>query len=302
MLSFLPAPLHGAIMALLLIINTVFWASWVYLAVLLKLVVPVRPWRDFWSRRASDFAQHWAMVNVWFVNLFMRITWDIRINADVTPQGQYLVCCNHQTWNDIFVVMKTFGRRAPFFKFFLKQELIWVPVLGLAWWGLDYPFMKRYSREQIERNPKLAGVDLATTRKACERFRNQPALILNFLEGTRFTPAKHEKQQSPYTHLLKPKSGGFAFTISALGQKLNSLLDVTIVYPDGAQGFWEFLCGRMRRVVVEVRQLEIPAEFYVGSYEADAEYRRRFQLWIGELWAQKDQRIVQLLAEAGPTA
>ncbi|HVT35895.1 MAG TPA: acetyltransferase, partial [Nevskiaceae bacterium] len=143
---------------------------------------------------------------------------------------------------------------------------------------------------------------LETTRKACERFRNQPALILNYLEGTRFTQAKHDRQQSPYRHLLKPKSGGFAFTIAALGERLNSLLDITIVYPQGAMGFWDFLCGRMRRVIVEVRQLKIPAEFFSGSYENDPEFRARFQKWIGELWSQKDQRIGQLLAQSGAAA
>lgn len=213
---------------------------------------------------------------------------------------RYLVCANHQPCNDIFVLMRTFGAQAPFFKFFLKQELIWVPTLGLAWWGLDFPFMKRYTAEQIAKNPALKGKDIETTRKACERYRNQPVMILNFLEGTRFTPAKHARQQSPYTHLLKPKAGGFAFALSAMGERLNSLLDVTIAYPDGACGFWDFLCGRMRRVVVDVRQLRIPHEFFVGSYENDPAFRRRFQQWIADLWAEKDRRIAALLAEAAP--
>jgi 1-acyl-sn-glycerol-3-phosphate acyltransferase len=158
--------------------------------------------------------------------------------------------------------------------------------------------MKRHTPEQIARNPQLKGEDLATTRKVCEQYRNQPVLILNFLEGTRFTPAKHDRQQSPYRNLLKPKSGGFAFTLSALGEKLNSLLDVTIVYPDGAKGFFELLGGRMRRVIVEVRQLTIPKEFYAGDYESDADFRARFQRWIAEFWAQKDRRIDELRAQA----
>src|SRR3546814_21162210 len=86
---------------------------------------------------------------------------------------------------------------------------------------------------------------------SCEAFRDQPALILNFLEGTRFTEAKRQNQKSPYQHLLRPKSGGFAFTLSALGEQLHSLLDVTIVYPEGSRGFWDFLCGRVRHVIVE---------------------------------------------------
>ncbi|TXH02811.1 MAG: acyltransferase [Nevskiaceae bacterium] len=298
MLSVLPAPLHGAVIMVLLIVNTVFWAVPVYLMILLKVLTPKGGLRDRISRGVAWLAQHWAVTNTLLVRVFMRVEWDIRIDATVQPGGQYLVCANHQTWNDIFVLMTAFGRRAPFFKFFIKQELIWVPILGLAWWGLDYPFMKRYSKEQIEKNPALKGKDLETTRKACEAFKNQPALVLNFLEGTRFTQAKHDKQGSPYRYLLKPKAGGFAFTLSALGERLNSLLDVSIVYPGGAVGFWDFACGRMRKVVVEVRQLQVPHEMYQGDYENDPAYRARFQQWIASLWSQKDQRIGELLAQA----
>lgn len=295
MLSFLPAPLHGAIIMSLFIINTVFWAIPVYVLIFFKVLIPHGTLRDQISTGTAWLAQHWALTNTIMVRMFMRVEWDLRMNMQVSPQGQYLVCSNHQTWNDIFVLMHAFGKRAPFFKFFIKQELIWVPILGLAWWGLDYPFMKRYSKEAIEKNPALKGKDLETTRKACEAFKNQPALVLNFLEGTRFTQAKHDQQKSPFKHLLKPKSGGFAFTISALGERLNSMLDVTIVYPDGAKGFWDFCCGRMRKVIVEVRQLEVPHEFFHGDYENDAAFRERFQQWIGTLWKQKDERIDQVL-------
>jgi 1-acyl-sn-glycerol-3-phosphate acyltransferase len=302
MLSFLPPPLLGLIMLVVLGVHTLMWAAAVYAVVLVKLLTPRGALRDRLSRLTAWLAQQWAVLNTVYVDALMKIDWDVRVNAELDRRGQYLVCANHQSWNDIFVLMKTFGRRAPFFKFFIKQELIWVPVLGLAWWGLDYPFMKRYTAEQIAKNPALKGKDLETTRKACERYRNQPVVILNFLEGTRFTADKHRRQQSPYAHLLKPKSGGFAFTLSALGDRLNSLLDVTIVYPDGAKGFWDLLAGRMRRVTVEVRKLTIPPEFYAGNYENDPEFRKRFQDWIAQLWADKDRRVGELLAEAGARA
>lgn len=295
MLSFLPAPLHGVIIMSLLIINTLCWAVPVYLCIFIKVLLPNGVLRDRISAAAAWFAQHWALTNTILVRIFMRVEWDLRMNMNVSIKGQYLVCSNHQTWNDIFVLMHAFGTRAPFFKFFIKQELIWVPVLGLAWWGLDYPFMKRYSKEVLAKHPELKGKDIETTRKACEAFKNQPALVLNFLEGTRFTPAKHDQQKSPYRHLLKPKAGGFSFAISALGERLNSMLDVTIVYPEGAKGFWDFCAGRMHKVVVDVRQLEVPQEFFSGDYENDPVFRERFQQWIGTLWSEKDQRIEQIL-------
>lgn len=302
MLHFLPAGLLGSLMALLLVINTLFWAVPLYTFALLKLVMPTRGLRDACSRAAAACGQHWATINTWFGDTLLPTRWEIRGVSKLNPKGQYLVCSNHQTWNDIYVLMKAFDRRAPFFKFFIKQELIWVPVLGLAWWALDYPFMKRYSSAYLAKHPELRGKDFETTRKACERYANIPVTILNFLEGTRYTPAKHAAQKSPYLHLLKPKSGGFALALGALGENINSLLDVTIVYPGGAMGFWDFLAGRVPRVIVEVRQITIPHEMYVGSYEDDPQFRKRFQAWIAELWAEKDRRIVELLAEARAAA
>ena len=302
MLRFLPGWLLGPLMMALLSLNTLFWMFPVYAMALVKLVMPTRGLRDWASRWVANCAQTWASINVWLGDRLLPVAWDLRGLEALDRHGQYLVCSNHQTWNDIYSLMKAFDRRAPFFKFFLKQELIWVPVLGLAWWGLDYPFMKRYTPEQVARNPELRGKDFETTRKACERYANVPVTILNFLEGTRFTRAKHAKQQSPYRFLLKPKSGGLALAVAAMGEKINHLLDVTIVYPDGARGFWDFLAGRVRRVVVEVRSLTIPHELYTGSYEEDPAFRKRFQDWVAQLWSEKDRRIGELLREQGAPA
>lgn len=302
MLHFLPGPVLGAAMGLLLCVNTLFWMVPVYCATLVKLVSPRGRARDAVSQWVAWSAQTWASVNIWLSDRLLPTRWDIRGVDKLERRGQYLVCSNHQSWNDIFTLMRAFNQRAPFFKFFIKQELIWVPVLGLAWWGLDYPFMKRYSKAKLDKHPELRGKDLETTRKACEHYRNVPVTILNFLEGTRFTQAKHDRQESPYRFLLKPKAGGMALSLSALGEKINQLLDVTIVYPEGAKGFWDFLAGRVRRVVVEVRSLTIPHEMYTGNYEDDPAFRKRFQDWIAQLWADKDRRIGELLAEAGAAA
>ncbi|MEL0028495.1 MAG: acyltransferase, partial [Perlucidibaca sp.] len=293
MLYWLPGPILGVIMATLLLINTVFWVTPLYVLVIVKLLLPIPALRRLISRLLSWIAQSWAMVNTLTARLCLRIEYDNRLPSSLDPRGQYLACANHQSWNDIFMLMQAMGFKAPFFKFFLKQELIWVPLLGLAWWGLDYPFMKRYTRAQIEKNPALKGKDMETTRQACARFKDQPVMVLNFLEGTRFTPAKHQRQASPYQHLLKPKSGGFAFAMAAFGEQLNSLLNITIVYPDGSRGFWDFLCGRVQRVIVDVEELTIPHELYDGDYENDPAFRARFHQWISTLWSEKDARVEQ---------
>ncbi|HEU0196402.1 MAG TPA: acyltransferase [Nevskiaceae bacterium] len=294
----LPAAVLAPLMFTLFVLNTLLWLVPVYASIFLKLLtLPNTYPRDRASALVAWMAEHWMMVNVWCGDHMLGIEWDVRLPPALARDGQYLIVSNHQTWNDIYVLMRCFSGRAPFFKFFLKQQLIWVPVLGLAWWGLDYPFMKRYTREQIAKRPELRGKDMESTRRACAKYARLPVSVLNFLEGTRFTADKHERQQSPYRHLLKPKAGGIAFALTAMGDKLSALLDVTIAYPDGARSLWQFLGGEVRKVVVEVRRLPIPEGFTSGDYEADAAFRARVQEWVRSLWVAKDQRLAELLAE-----
>ena len=289
--------LRGAVVAVLFALNTVFWFIPIIILSVIKRLLPVRGVQRVLARMADACAQTWVGCNKLFSDALLPTRFDVRGVETLDTKAQYFICSNHQTWNDIHVLQKTFYGKAPFFKFFLKQELIWVPVLGLAWWGLDFPFMRRSTAAQIAKNPALRGKDIETTRKTCEKYEGVPVAIFNFLEGTRFTPAKHDKQQSPYRHLLKPKAGGFAFTLSAMGGRLHSLLDVTIVYPEGAKTFGQFLCGQVKNVIVEVRQLAIPPAFSQGDYEADPVFRKTVQDYVAQLWAEKDARITQLLSE-----
>jgi 1-acyl-sn-glycerol-3-phosphate acyltransferase len=230
--------------------------------------------------------------------LTQRMDWDVQGVAGLDPRGWYLVNSNHQTWADIFVLQHIFNRRIPLLKFFIKDQLKWVPIMGLAWWALDFPFMRRHSEEYLKRHPEMRGKDQEATRRACEKFAMIPTSVMNFLEGTRFTPAKHAKQQSPYRHLLKPKAGGIALALNAMGDKFRAILDVTIVYPDGAPDFIDFLCGRMCRVIVRVQSLPVPEHLMQGDYARDPATRDAFGVWVKQLWRDKDAQISRLLAEA----
>jgi len=226
-----------------------------------------------------------------------RTRWDVRGLEGVDSGHSYLVTSNHQSWVDILVLQYLLNRRAPFLKFFLKQELIWVPVIGLCWWALEFPFMKRFSREYLERYPEKRGQDMLTTRKACERFRLSHVCVFNFLEGTRNTPAKHAAQGSPFRYLLKPKAGGIAFVLDAMGDQLSAMLNVTIHYPGGVPGFWDLLSGRLGQVVVRLEQVEIPGDFIGRNYDRDETYRFAFQQWVNRLWEEKDALLSRLHAE-----
>ena len=296
MLQVLPARLLGVLAFALLVLNCLFWVPMVLLGALIKLALPfaeVRLWVDPLLLR---MAEGWISINSAWMRLTQRLDWDVQGLEQLAPHQWYMVCSNHQSWVDIFVLQRLLNRRIPLLKFFLKQELIWVPIMGLAWWALEFPFMRRHGKAYLRKHPDMRGKDHETTRKACEKFALIPTSVMNFLEGTRFTPAKHERQQSPYRHLLKPKAGGLALALQAMGGKFQSIVDVTIYYPDGTPDFWGFLCGRVRRVVVRVRVVPIPVHLLRGDYTQDATFRAAFATWVGTLWHDKDAQLAALHA------
>ncbi len=298
MLNFLPVPLIGLIASVLLGLNALFWVPILLLFAILKLILPFRAVRLRIDPILVAIAEVWISGNSGWMTLTQRTAWDVEGIAGLDPHNWYLVNSNHQTWADIFVLQHLFNRRIPLLKFFLKQQLRWVPVMGLAWWALDFPFMRRHSEEFLKQHPEMRGKDQAATRKACEKFSLIPTSVMNFLEGTRFTPAKHQRQQSPYRHLLKPKAGGIALALNAMGDKFQAILDVTIVYPDGAPNFWEFLRGRLKRVIVRVQTLPVPEHLMKSDYAGDPAVREAFQRWVQKLWQDKDAQIALLLDQA----
>jgi len=288
--------LTGCLVTLLLLLNTLVLFGPLMVFALLKLILPGR-FRDYASWAVMWIAETWAEIDKLIFRLCIPTQWDIRGGDDLRGDTSYLVISNHQSWVDIPALIQTLNRRTPFFKFFLKKELIWVPFLGLAWWALDYPFMKRYSKAFLARHPELQGKDLEITKAACELFKRQPVTVVNYLEGTRFTPAKRQQQDSPFQHLLKPKAGGIAFVLDAMGEQLQSIIDVTIHYPAGRPGFSDLLCGRVKDVVVRFEEVQIPPQFIGKNYEQDGAYRLEFQGWINQQWLDKDALLEKLHRE-----
>lgn len=294
MFRYLLGVVRGVVSLLLYVINTVFWVTLILIIASFKLVIPLRPWRKFCSILLNGIANNWIAINNFNQRCTSHIRWDVAGLENLKRNEWYMVLSNHQSWVDILVLQRVFYRKVPFLKFFLKKELIWVPFLGLAWWALDFPFMKRYSQAFLKKHPNLKGKDLETTRKACEKFKTIPVSVMNFVEGTRFLPKKHKLQRSPYKNLLRPKAGGMAFVFQAMGEQLHSIVDVTIAYPEGAKSFWQFLCGRVGEIKVSVKSYPLSREL-LGDYFNDSEYRERFHEWLNTLWEEKDRQIERML-------
>ena len=290
-------PLRIALIFLLIALSTVLHVVPLLLVAVIKALLPFHALRQTSNPLLTGIAESWIGVTSW---MLARLT-DTRVvvqgDGALDNAGHYLVIANHQSWVDILILQFVSNRRIPLLRFFLKRQLFWVPLLGLAWWALDFPFMGRYTKKQIARNPELAGRDIEATRRACEKFRSIPIAIMNFVEGTRFTQAKHDAQGSPYRHLLKPKSGGVAFVLDAMGSGLHGILDISIAYPGGIPTMMDLIANRVPEVRVLVRPRPLPADLMHGDYQNDRAFRARFQQWMNGVWQDKDADLSRLLGE-----
>lgn len=281
------AALKFCFAALILLVNTLLFCGLMLPFALLKLLLPFTPVRRLLDRILVGISAYWIDINSFWLRSVNRQQWQVSGLDGLRPEHWYLVTCNHQSWVDIVVIQRVLNRRIPMLKFFLKKELIYVPILGLAWWALDFPFMRRGGGGGSARK------DLRDARQACEKFRLLPTSVMSFAEGTRFTATKHAAQQSPYQHLLNPKAGGMGMALGTMGELFTGLVDVTIVYPGKVPSFMDALCGRLGEVVVQVRQHPIPP----ALLQTNARQRTELQNWLNTLWQDKDRAIAQVLAE-----
>jgi len=276
-----------------LTVNTIFWFVPIILLAAVKLVIPIPALRRAITRVLMAIGENWVSIN----SVIMRFSGKVRIESrglqGLRQDGWYLVIANHQTWVDIMILQTVFNRRMPFLKFFIKQELIWFPILGIAWWAMDMPFMKRYSPSFIVKNPHMKGKDLETTRRACEKFRDTPTSVLNFIEGTRFSEEKRDTRKSPYEFLLQPRAGGLAIALSSMGELFESVVDVTLTYPVHATSFWDMCCGADVHVIVDVNERKLERWLVDGNYEGDREFRKKLHVWLSEVWIEKDVIIAK---------
>jgi 1-acyl-sn-glycerol-3-phosphate acyltransferase len=291
--------LRGIVTILLLTLNLIFWGSLVVPVAAVRFLLPQRATRKRIKLAAAALAERWVAGNDRIFDLMLPTQWDIR-GVDVDdPNGKYLILANHLSWVDIFALFRAFHGRAAFIRFFLKRQLLYSPIVGQACWALDFPFMRRYTPEYLDKHPEKRGADLATTRRACRRYVHIPVAILNFCEGTRFSREKHADQESPYRHLLRPRVGGVAFVLASLGDQLDAVLDVTLAYPGHDITMWQFVSGRVPRIAIRAWRLDVPSEFLTAEITEPGPARERFKQWIDGMWREKDALLDALLTSDG---
>ncbi len=284
-------PLHTLLQALCFL----FFATSISVLGLLKFMLPVAPLRLGLTKVIDwlevGFGRCSIAVAAWFNPLQIECSLDGEVRAD----GSYLMISNHISWLDIMALLWFSGDKIPAPKFFLKRELTFVPLIGLAAWAMDMPVMRRYSRAYVEKYPHKKGKDIETTKKSCAKYINKPTTVINFVEGTRITPAKLRLKNSPFRHLLPAKAGGIAFTMAAMGEQFTGIIDITLAFPGaGRHVMMDLLLGRLHRIVIHAEVVPVTPEL-IGDYDADPAFRLRFQDWLNQRWQQKDQRLGELM-------
>jgi 1-acyl-sn-glycerol-3-phosphate acyltransferase len=295
-MGFIWSQLRGVLVLTGYFFNTVFWVIPILALSVIKLL-PLKVARTASTYLLDHCASAWISVNVFMEQLFHPVRIKLSGDTDFNIHEWYMVIANHQSWVDILVLQRLLNHKVPFLKFFLKKELIYVPLLGLAWWALDFPFMRRYTTAQLKKNPRLKGKDIEITRRACAKFKTKPVSVMNFVEGTRFRTDKHKRQNSPYKHLLRPKAGGMAFALSAMDGHIHKLLDVTLYYPGKVPSFWDYACGRVDEVAVHIKISEISPQMR-GDYLNDRDFKLSFQEELCRIWQEKDQLLEQMASHS----
>lgn len=292
--------IRGIIAGSFFAINLVFWTTLLIAVSFLKVLIPIPKIRKPLTVIITKIASLWILGNKLIIEFTQNTDIQIQGMPELSTKGWYFVLANHQSWVDSVILQTIFLNKIPFLKFFLKQELIWVPFLGPCWWALDFPFMKRYSKEFIKKNPHLKGKDIETTKKACEKYKEMPTTVMNYLEGTRFTSKKQKSTNSPYKNLLRPKAGGLSFAIDSMGDVFHEIVDVTIYYGDEHKTLIDLFTGKIKTIRVHIKTLPVPKELY-SPVLSDEEKQLKAREFVNQLWKEKDQLIESFKGQKSKT-
>jgi len=293
MLTFLPGPIRGIMAFISYISVIVVLGIYIFILAPLKFLVPHRKWQDFFTRRYRRIPHYWSITSDFIMRATTKIKWQVRQHVPISKLRSYIVIANHQSWMDILAIQKVLDKIAPPSVYFMKRELIWFPILGLGCYLMGFPFMRRYSKVYLEKHPEKCGLDLKSTRKTCQKYKRFPVSLISFPEGTRFSSEKCARQKSPYKHLLKPRAGGLAHALNAMGEQVKTFIDITIVYQRKYPKVLSFFTGKAKKILIDINSREIEPQLR-GDYDFDHRYREYFQAWVNKLWTEKDEMIEAL--------
>ncbi len=277
-------------------LNLLFWILPLMILALLKLVIPLPALRGLIYKAMILMYSVAVWIDHFLLVVLLGINLEVSGLEDIEHNKNYLVVSNHQSWADILILQSLLNKRAALIKFIVKQELIYLPLVGLICWAYEYPFVKRQSMKSTDPRQTDRKSDLGTINK---RFRDlgrkgHTTAIVNFVEGTRFNPLKSKRVASPYRHLMKPRAGGLTHILQTFGSQFDYLLDITLVYHTQPPVFWSLLGGSCKSVRIEIRKVPMKDLLKTISKSDSTPDYHQVSEWLKTFWEEKDQKIDQI--------
>lgn len=291
MLAFLPSPLLLILNCILIPLNVIVIATPMMLLGIIKFVLPFNFVTVIVEKLNFYLYKIWGFNNRMIISLTNNVKWHISGDDIPVTNKSCIVMSNHISWLDILFIGCVYKGHIPTTKFFLKHSLIYIPFVGLACYALGMPFLRRYPKEKLLKNPSLRTKDIETTRLACKRLVQFPTTLINFCEGSRFTPAKAKLSRSPYKHLLPPKAASLGVAVSEISKEVEYIFNTTFYYPDNkVAAFKDMMFGRIKNVYVNIEIIK-EKENFTGNYLEDKQFKHDFTMYLRELWEKKDALI-----------
>ena len=251
-------------------LNLLFWILPLILVAIIALLIPIPAVK----RVCSSSLETIYRATVWLDTLWLERVLGLRLIVHgQLPQdrnARYVVISNHRSWFDILLLQAVITTDGPIVKFLIKRELTYVPLIGWIALALNFPRLSRGKHVSSKQ------ADSKAVANATLEFDDNPIALINFAEGTRFTPEKRQNQGSVYQHLLRPRSGGMKILLHNLPKI--TVIDVTLIYPHDEMNFWRCLSGQLRSI-------DIHLDYY------SAEQITNVDTWLSSLWQEKDNRL-----------
>lgn len=239
-------------------------------AVLLRALGPGNRLKRSATIAVEQVYRYAVSFNSWWITRVLGIRLTVVDGDGIPGTRQCIVLSNHRTWFDILLIHAVVTRPGPIIHFLIKEELIYVPVVGWICLMLGFPRLKR-GKTEGGRDQDFRSIETASATIA-----NESAALLNFAEGTRFNGEKRKRLDSAFDHLLNPRTGGMRIMMETLPDV--PILDLTLIYPSEGADFWTCLSGQIKEIEVHVG--------YTNTASIDD-----VRTWLYERWAEKDRLI-----------
>ena len=208
----------------------------------------------------------------------------LELYGDEVPMRENaVVLANHQQMPDItFLMILARSRdRLGDLKWFVKDQLKWVPGVGWGMVFLDCVFVKR------DWTADAASIEQTFSRILRDQV---PLWLVTFPEGTRLKPNKLTASQDyaaknglpTLQHVLLPRTKGFVASVAGLRKHLDAVYDVTIAYEKGVPTLWQYVKGLAP--VAHLHLHRVPMDELPEEDEALA-------AWLMERFEQKDRLL-----------